>query len=82
MASKSLHSPTQKCVKNGNNSLRYLKATSVKKKKKEMHTMRAGVYAKFPPIAVKLKGETAATKPSRPLYLMELRVVQGSGLMG
>jgi hypothetical protein len=30
-------------------------------------TIKAGVYAKLPPIAVKLKGDTAATKPSRPL---------------
>lgn len=31
-----------------------------------MHTIIAGQEAKFPPIAVKLKGEMAATKPSRP----------------
>jgi hypothetical protein len=42
----------------------------------------AGVKAKFPAMAVKLKGDTDATKPSRDLYLIRLRVVLGSSLMG
>ena len=42
----------------------------------------AGVYAKFPAMAVKLKGETEATKPSSDLYLIKLRVVPGSSLIG
>lgn len=44
--------------------------------------MRAGVKARFPPIAVKLNGEMAAINPSKPLYLMELRVLQGFSLIG
>jgi hypothetical protein len=40
------------------------------------------VKAKFPPIAVKLKGETAAMKPSIPRYLIEFNVTEGSSLTG
>lgn len=42
----------------------------------------AGVKARFPPMAVKLKGETAATKPSSPRNLILLTVELGSGLLG
>lgn len=45
-------------------------------------TIRAGVYAKFPPIAVKLKGETAAMNPSIPRYRKEFFTSLGLGLMG
>lgn len=44
--------------------------------------MRAGVYARLPPMAVKLNGDTAATKPSMPLYRMEFLVTDASSLMG
>lgn len=39
--------------------------------------MMAGVYAKFPAMAVKLKGETEATNPSRERYLIRFRVEEG-----
>ena len=45
-------------------------------------TIIAGVYAKFPAIAVKLKGETEATNPSKDRYLIKFNVVFGSSEMG
>lgn len=45
-------------------------------------TIIAGVYAKLPPIAVKLKGDTAAIKPSIPRSLSLFTVTLGSGLLG
>ena len=44
--------------------------------------MIAGVYPKFPAMAVKLKGEMEATKPSSDLYLIRLSVESGCSLMG
>ena len=40
------------------------------------------MYARFPAIAVKLKGVTEAMNPSIALYLIRLRVVEGSSEMG
>lgn len=40
------------------------------------------MYARFPPIAVKLKGDTAAMKPSMPLYLIEFLVTFGFSEIG
>ena len=45
-------------------------------------TITQGVYARFPAIAVKLKGVTEAMNPSIALYLIRLRVVEGSSEMG
>ena len=44
--------------------------------------MTAGVNARLPAIAVKLKGEMEATKPSRERYLIRLRVDSGFSEMG
>lgn len=48
----------------------------------ELLTINAGVYARFPPIAVKLKGDTAAINPSIPRYLMVFFVTLGSSDIG
>lgn len=40
------------------------------------------MYAKLPPIAVKLNGDTAAIKPSIPRYLIEFLVTLGFSDMG
>lgn len=40
------------------------------------------MYAKFPPIAVKLNGDTAAINPPIPRYLMEFNVTDGFSLIG
>lgn len=44
--------------------------------------INAGVYARLPPMAVKLNGLTAATKPSIPRYRKEFFVTFGSSLIG
>ena len=44
--------------------------------------MMAGVYPRFPAMAVKLKGEMEATKPSSERYRMRLSVDSGCSLMG
>lgn len=44
--------------------------------------MRAGVYDKFPPIAVKLNGDIAAINPSNPRYLIEFNVTFGFSEIG
>lgn len=50
--------------------------------KHSQFTIKAGVYAKLPPIAVKLNGETAAIKPSMPRYLIEFLVTFGFSEIG
>jgi hypothetical protein len=45
-------------------------------------TMMAGVNPRLPPIAVKLKGETEATKPSSERYRIRLSTSDGFVLMG
>lgn len=55
--------------------------TAIYRRQKEM-TIIAGVYAKFPPMAVKLKGDTAAINPSIPRSLSLFTVTSGSGLLG
>ena len=44
--------------------------------------MTVGVYARFPAMAVKLKGVTEAMNPSRALYLIRFSVWSGFSLMG
>ena len=44
--------------------------------------MRVGVAERFPPMAVKLKGEMAATKPSRPRYITRFHTLRSTKYLG